>query len=153
MKAQKWARLFLSLFASITLKNRIGTNETNLHNRIHIQPYISWITSIQISIIRGLDSILNTTLKIGDWWLDVIDIVNGDVTVLVKVAVLNKDRSGGIICVDLEQMRVCVDFIWAPDHQYPLDIRSVVNFQVNLGLCDCAKDWYLAAVDDYCAAA
>ena len=48
-------------------------------------------------------------------------------------------------------MCVSVDLIWAPYHQDPLHVWRVVDFEVDLGLCDCAEYWYLAAVDDHCA--
>ena len=122
MKTQKGTRLFLSFLSSISFKYRIGTYETNLNYRIDIQSDVSGVPSIEVPIVCSLDTILDTSLEISYGWLDIVDIINCDVTVLVDVAVLNKDRCGCIIGVDLEQVSISVDFIWAPDHEDPLDI-------------------------------
>ena len=128
METEKRADFLLSFFSTISYKFFIRTDETNLYDWVYIQSDIGWISGVKIAIVSCLDTILDTAFEICNRRLDIVHIIDCYVAIFIQVAVDNLYRSGCIIWIDSEHMRIGVDLVWSPNHQNPLYIGRVVDF-------------------------
>ena len=152
MQAEERAYFFMSCLKAVSLKGWIGADKADLYNWVDIQPDILSVTCVEISIISGLNSIGYIARVAGNWGLNIIDIIIVNVAELINEAILNKYGIGGIIVVNKEQIGIGIDLILSPDEEYPLNISSVLNPKIKLGISDCPCQGDLAPIDDNSAA-